>query len=102
MIGRDQDAPLIIGAENFSDRPDDVGINPLEGLDLGGVPALVAGFVGSLDMNADDVVLVESFDGVCALGSIVGVEVTVVALGHRPASSSASTATPHQVDSPAR
>ncbi len=47
---------LIVRLECLAERADDVAVDPLQGLDLGVVPPLVAGLVGGLDMDADDVV----------------------------------------------
>ena len=57
VVGRDQDPPPVVLLERLEDRADDVAVDPLEGLDLGVAAALVAGLVGGLDVDADDVVV---------------------------------------------
>src|SRR5208283_5328256 len=63
VIGRDQDSPLVVLPERLEDGSDDVAVDPLDDLDLGVGPAFVAGFVGRLDVDTDDVVVGECLDG---------------------------------------
>ena len=50
-------------------------VDALDGLDLGVGPALVAGLVGGLDVDADDVVVGKCLDGMIAFGRVIGVEI---------------------------
>ncbi len=61
--------------DGASERADDVAVDPLQGLDLGVGPPFVAGLVGGLDVDADDVVVVQGRDARPALGRVIGVEI---------------------------
>ena len=53
MIGRDQDALVALRLQGLVQRADDVPVDFLERLDLGRRVALVRGFVGGFDVDAD-------------------------------------------------
>ncbi len=74
VVGRDQDPAALLG-DGSAERADNLAVNPLERLDLGVGSPFVAGLVGGLDVNADDVVILESLDAITPLGRVIGVEV---------------------------
>ena len=74
VVGRDED-PAAVGGDRPAERADDLAVDPLQGLDLGVGPAFVAGLVGGLDVDADDVVVLQGLDPGPPLGRVVGVEV---------------------------
>ena len=77
MVGRDQDSPFVpSGFHGLPQGADDVAVDPFQGLDLGVGPAFVAGLVGGLDVDADDVVVLEGRDPVSPLGGVVGIEIS--------------------------
>ena len=55
MVGRDQNAILAVALQRLVKRADDVAVDLFQGLHLGGRVAFVRGFVGRLDVNANQV-----------------------------------------------
>ena len=82
------------GLERLAERADDLAVDPLQGLDLGVGPALVAGLVGGLDVDADEVVILQGGDPGTALGGVVGVEVAGGRRGRRSGPSRRASPTP--------
>ncbi len=56
VVGRDEDPPPLL-RDRPAERPDDLAVDPLQGLDLGVGSPFVARLVGGLDVDADDVVV---------------------------------------------
>ncbi len=75
VVGHDEDAPFRVGLEFLEDGADDVFVDGFDGGDFFGVVGGVGGFVGGVDVAADEVVVVEGVDGGLALGGVVGVMV---------------------------
>lgn len=74
VIGGDQDSPFVEGAEFVEDGADDVLVDLLEGFDFCGGVAEVARFVGGLDVDNDEIVVVEGGDGGGTFARVVRVQ----------------------------
>src|SRR4051812_47362362 len=75
MVGRDENAVIAVSLQGISEGADNVAGDPGERLALGSGAGLVAGLVGGLGGDANDVVVLQRLDTVSTLSGIIRVEV---------------------------
>jgi hypothetical protein len=76
VVGAYQDPEItVLRAHMLQDRANDIRIKALERFDFLADTAYVSGFVRSLDVDIDEVVILKGFCGSFALSSVIGIEV---------------------------
>ena len=98
VVGRDQDSIISIRLQRFVQRFDDFLVDLFEGFDLGFGPSFVAGFIGRLDVNANQVVGLQGFDPVASFRRIVRIKVSRGTRHVDPCPAREQADTPHKVD----